>query len=824
MSEKDRIEEFAALGERLDEVVLNIDYHIVEHFSRHLYASPNKAIEELVVNGFDAFASEAYVYTPGRFVPAHVAVWDDGWSMDVQGLKGLWFIAASPKEKLGRVAEVEGRGKRDMIGKFGIGKLAGYAVGNTITHLCRRGDEFLLVSVDYREVHGEGRDRPTTTENPLRKPIIRLDEPTARRFVEGVFSTGEKASSLRLFDGRTWTLAVIGDLKGDGLSQGRLAWVLGNGMPLRPDFRVFVNDDEVVPKLDREAKVEWTFGDAEVRSALESEWQAATTRGDVAGTLGFATASGLDSREPSRSVPFADLPNLGRVWGTIRLFDDPLVEGRQADYGRSYGFFLMVRHRLLNVNDEKVLLSDPSFSTFYRSQFVLHVDALDEELLADRERVRQDTPRARELAVLQRAVYKAARSEIDNRDQRASEEERRLTLLPVRSREHFRRPLVALLMKTGPDAEFDLGNARVERRPLGPDHPLAEVSPEGFVVNASHPYYESLERRLGKGKKAEEFYRVYGLFAVADLLLQGVLYDLGVPDDKVAQVATWRDGLFRELAKSYGSAPSDLLIELVNSSYVGGAAFEGALSSVLTAMGFHSERRGQSGREDVYLLASTGPGTYALTFEAKGSVKPLANDDADVGAAAAHRDAVGAEHAIIVAREFAGFARNGAGEPAIINECRAAGGVSIMTVETLGALLQAMEDFGYPLDVLKDVFVELEPPAAKLARIRSLQSPTEDFDYRRLLEAIWERQHNQARGDVVAYRALWQDRDEWKRSMKFEEFERKLVALETLASGRMRIDQGPREVYMLQSPDIIVQQIERSLARRSGGEAGVASE
>src|SRR5689334_7759372 len=142
------------LGKQVDNVVLEIDYNIIEHFSRHLYGSPTKAVEELVSNSFDAFAEAVYVYVPGSYTTDHVIVWDDGDSMDVQGLKDLWVLARSPKSQLGIDRTAKGRNgkERPMIGKFGIGKLASYAVGGSIAHLCRREDEYFLVSVNYIQV------------------------------------------------------------------------------------------------------------------------------------------------------------------------------------------------------------------------------------------------------------------------------------------------------------------------------------------------------------------------------------------------------------------------------------------------------------------------------------------------------------------------------------------------------------------------------------------------------------------------------------------------------------------------------------------------
>ena len=82
-----------SVAETGEEVVLEIDYAIIRHFSQHLYGSPNKAVEELVANGFDAFATKVYVYLPGANTASSVIVWDNGTSMDIDGLKALWWIA-----------------------------------------------------------------------------------------------------------------------------------------------------------------------------------------------------------------------------------------------------------------------------------------------------------------------------------------------------------------------------------------------------------------------------------------------------------------------------------------------------------------------------------------------------------------------------------------------------------------------------------------------------------------------------------------------------------------------------------------------------------
>ena len=47
--------------------------------------------------------------------------------------------------------------------------------------------------------------------------------------------------------------------------------------------------------------------------------------------------------------------------------------------------------------------------------------------------------------------------------------------------------------------------------------------------------------------------------------------------------------------------------------------------------------------------------------------------------------------------------------------------------------------------------------------------------------------------------------------MKFKDFQLRLVALETLAAGRIQVDPIKERVCLRQSPDLILDQIEKSL-------------
>lgn len=796
-----------------EQVVLNIDYRIIEHFSDHLYSSENKAVEELVSNGFDAQATEVYVYTPGKHISDKVAVWDNGWSMDVSGLKDLWSIASSPKEQMGRVARAEGRRDRRMIGKFGIGKLASYVVGNSILHLCHKDGRYLVVSVDYGSISRDGGHHPPSPEeqNLHTEPIYEVSEQEARSYVEGLFQETAEPDGMSLFDEDSWTLAVVDDLKVDRLPPGRLSWVLGNGLPLRPDFNVWVDDEEVESKLGSKADDQWDFSHGRLRGQLRKRWDQRKKEKGITEDLEFDEAEGLDEANPEDSVPYVEFPNLGKVWGRTRIFDDSLEKGRAAEQGRSQGFFIIVLGRLINPNDAEFFLHPPQFGAFNRSQFELHIDELDDVLLADRKSIQEDTPHAEELRLLQKAVYLTARAELGNRDTASEEGPELPVVLPVKSRDHYRQPLVALLSarEHAPPSEFPLSDPKIEREALGEDERISRVSTsgDGFEVNVSHPLFESLDSELGgTSKKSRLFHEWYDLFAVSDLLLEGYLYDSGMPLEAVDRVVAWRDELLRELARSYAIAPPELARELESASYAGDDEFEEALGAVLRGMGFDANRIGGSDAEDVLLKATFGPDSYSLIFEAKGKKKgALEASDANVSTVESQRDDADADHAVIVAREFQGFRRNPTKQDArILKNCRRQETVSIMTVEAVNRLLKVVREFQYPLDDLFRVFAEIEPPQEKLERIEKLGNPTDDFDYVHLLQLIKEEQKGKAEGERVYYGPI---RQQYWKDMDPGDFDMHLQGLESLAGGLIRLSTNQKTVALVQSPEQVAERI-----------------
>ncbi|WP_170232140.1 ATP-binding protein [Saccharothrix saharensis] len=780
----------------------------MQHFSQHLYSSPNKAVEELVTNGYDALAMKVNVFLPGSSARDCVLVWDDGDSMDLDGIRQLWWIARSPKnDGTARVARSAARGiERAMIGKFGIGKLASYALGDRISHLCHREGRYYLIAVSY----GQAPKTDPGDASPRKGfevPVLELSEESAKTFTKSLYRT-VPSNFNELWSQPSWTLAIIDELKEEvNLTPGRLRWVLGNGMPSRPDFKAFVNQVEVTPKIEQGALATWDASDKGIKERLKAEWDEAKKAGRVTGDIEF-TKKG--------DHPVVVMPHLGDVRLRVKLFDRSLFQKDRSESGRSEGFFVMVRDRLLNPDDPKLFLHDPSYGAFNRMQIFIWADGLDSDLLADRERLHRLAPTGVELEILQVALYRAGRNKLTATESHARLESR-VAELPIIAREYLRDPLTALIMNE-PGGDLTAVNPSETRMTIearGSKSPLSslDVAENRIVTNIDHPMYVTMLETFGRSRRSQEAQKLVEMFAVADLLLKGRLLDLGVDIDIVDNVMKWREAQLRSLQAGFKQSPDVIIKEVIDTSYKGHKPFEQALAKLFQLMGFYAEIDGASGKKDVLVIAPVGEEEKRFTVEAKGSKKSLANDDAEISGAAAHAIEVDALFSVVVAREFAGFARLPEGEePAILKECRAQKvDVSIITVDALVDLYEAVKRHQYPLPMISDTLAEICSPEEKRRRIAEMRNPlTANFDWRDVFDELWSMQQGTASREPVSTLALRQARPEWK-AMSRESFDQVLVGLDSLSGGLLKVTTSQHTVNLLQAPDLVAARIAASV-------------
>lgn len=89
----------AHIGDGAGSLTVTLSNELVQLLSEQLYQSPRKAVEELVVNAYDAGATRCLVFVPdqGDSANSFVAVYDNGTGMDAKDLANLWHIGRSNK-------------------------------------------------------------------------------------------------------------------------------------------------------------------------------------------------------------------------------------------------------------------------------------------------------------------------------------------------------------------------------------------------------------------------------------------------------------------------------------------------------------------------------------------------------------------------------------------------------------------------------------------------------------------------------------------------------------------------------------------------------
>ena len=373
---------FVVAGTETSKIRVQISYRIIELFSQGLYRSPTKAIEELVSNAYDAGATKVHVAIDPDLFPADatIAVIDNGSGMDEAGLRQHWLIGVSNKRQDVMTAPTG----RSQIGRFGIGKLATYVLARRLTHIAKCNGKYYATTMNYGDIP-KGVGGGIYAEKPVMLPLRELTEAQAKEALDHWLGKAKPAyEEIKLFGKdaeQSWTIAILSDLKemSRELQRGRLRWVLATAMPIRDDFKLFLDGEPITAsKLQGRRLGQWVLG-----KNLQTPPDPAPQELEV------TEDHDVDAKSPQRFG--LTHRQLGRVTGYVELYEDVLTGGKSSEVGRSHGFFVYVRERLINLDDEYFGIDSNLLrhGTFSRFRMVVQVDRLDDELRSSRETVRE---------------------------------------------------------------------------------------------------------------------------------------------------------------------------------------------------------------------------------------------------------------------------------------------------------------------------------------------------------------------------------------------------------------------------------------------------
>jgi hypothetical protein len=625
------------VGQSVGRIPVYFSYNIIELFSGHLYSSPIKAIEELVANSYDAFATQCIVSVPEKKEGQFVWVWDNGDSMDLDGLKDLWLVAETNKRIKKAEGQAEKRG-RLPIGKFGIGKLASYVLGKRITHICKKNSQYLAVTMNYDVICKSTPSTPYQEVNLSarklsEKEILGVAPSVAKSLLDnyGIDITEKKCDH--------WTLVVVDALK-QRLDLGRLGWVLSTALPLRPDFKLVLNEKEVQSSKTKIPKIkEWQIGKDD----------------SVAEKLGYETGEDKDKPEPYNY--FEIIPNYGKVSGTVEIFKDSLDAGKAIKMGHSNGFFIMVRGRLINENDNLFGITGLPFLGFNRIRVVMHADFLDKFLTANREDI-SDAGAKAAIQTHLRALYNDSRSIIEKEfEQEAKKEtlEDHLKNLPGTLLSYPLRQAMEKISSdqyTGYSITAEVGKKpiatieKIEIKETSVEGPLATLNEGKIYINANHPFYRDYADYPGVRK-----------LMVAEVLLEAYMVDAGVNSQQTREVLTRRDQLLRTLASKF---PEDALAvsQSIRSAVTSQEGLEIACVDGFRVLGYEATHIGGKGKPDGIAVAplgmqDTGSRSYSVSIDAKSTLEEgVTSGNIGFSTLARHRDEFKADHAVVIAPDY----------------------------------------------------------------------------------------------------------------------------------------------------------------------------
>ena len=671
---------FLSAGRKTGHIDVHLSYRIVALFSEGLYTSPNKAVEELVANSFDAGAERVHVLiSPGIEADprnSSIVVIDDGSGMGTDDLKQHWRIGTSNKRD--PAAQRHGR---LQIGKFGIGKLATYVLASKLTHVSKRGGKYFATSIDYDKIK-RSNGSEVVPSRPIRIPLRELTTAEARQAVGEWTQTSEfKKSGMVLFGKNSpasWTVSIMSDLKDKAgeIRPGRLRWILSTALPLRPDFNVWLNGEKVKSsKTGRGMIRKWVLG---------------KDLSDLPRGAPEGTAKYYDRRQADPELRHGlDVPGAGRVTGYVEAYQDAL-QGSSDKYGRSCGFFVYVRGRLINSDDGHFGISanELRHGTFSRFRAVVNMDYLDDGLRSTRETV-EEGPALQVSHRLLRAIFNHVRNEMETHDKEedhASNLARRLTA----GRASLSSKPIASLARSAAEENAKARHIEVPahesadkreeflsdleekmRKPEEfvteitmdsdgvPSDPIARFDTESMALklNAYHPFVATFRDEFVNKKHRQPL----ELLAMGEVLIEAQMHYAGTEPSKIERVLDDRDQLLRSLARESGHrSPFSVANDLRNASDP--EEMEECVCNAFQSLGFDVTRLGKKGKPDGVATAvlpagdNRDPQIYKVSLEAKSKQRKTAKVSArgvSAGTIARHCREQKCDHAVVVGPGFA---------------------------------------------------------------------------------------------------------------------------------------------------------------------------
>ncbi|SFV15435.1 ATP-binding protein [Pseudoduganella namucuonensis] len=732
------------IGELTSTIKVELSTRFLEHFSEQLYSSPQKAFEELISNSWDAGADFVDVRISGDLGSSNatMCIFDNGVSMDEAGLRELWHIAFSPKR------DHPIQHGRSVVGKFGIGKLATYVLASKLTYICKATDGVIRrVTMDYSSIDQQKTETQESLISDLNLDIYSATDEDVRLALKGVDAGdiiqdlisyglrdnthykrvneefGGEPSQLQRTHSGTWTLVVLSGIKptGRALKIHVLRRMLESALPFGSEMLIRINGRDLTSsKAEATVIKEWEIGpnlgidyiELDDNNNLEESADvvlSAKTKKKSSKQNGkrIAISSG------TVPVPYVEIPGIGRVTGTARLFEEQISSGKSEERGASNGFHVNVLGRVVNQNDPSFGEGNLSHAAWARFRMAVRADGLNTLLTTSREQFKEREETKIFRAFLRR-IFNLVRSYYDsdrNLDisqggdvllkslgvlslkpllNQVSETLRTKAAIPelfdesgIEDREEQRKKWRASTSENIKNAVTEVRYFRTN------DDSFVKfrISDSTIIINKEHPFV--IEHSHSKAEK--ELIRTVGM---VNLLSDMYALDIGVEPDLLKDVRSYRDKLLRFRAlqrRQSGTSIARILLKTQHDSD-NSKRMEAAVSDALRYLGFDVQDLAKPGEPEGIASAyptptnsnpsaeNKQPPLYSFSFDAKSSKHEVAaTGNIKLDGVVEHRERFKADYALVIAPGFS--------EGALSTRCQQQR-VTPMKAQDLGRLLE----------------------------------------------------------------------------------------------------------------------------------------
>ena len=803
----------SSIGSKIDKINVEISYKIIELFSAGLYSSPNKAFEELICNSYDAFATKVSVYVSSDLTSedAYIMVVDNGEGLSQEEFKGLWKIGESNKRNLPERDE-----KRLQIGQFGIGKLSTYILARKLTHISYKYGKYLMTTMDYGEINA--------ATSSIELPEIELTKEQAKDVINHyTYKDGSRLISFDLFGEdaplESWTVTLLTDLKPKAaeIKIGRLKWILSTALPLNPTS--FVLDLNGAPIESSKTKI-----------PVKNEW--IVGKDDQTAEELYYCSPGFND---DNSTYFVDFENLKGVTGSFILYEQSLLGGKAEDNGRSHGIFLIIRGRLINLDDPLLGMEPFSHGPFNHCQIIIHADGLDSNLTSTREAVKESLP----LTQLKEYIKKKFNNEIRKYYFESVEEEATKKTIGYRLAQttysSSQKPIKSFIEKfyDGSIAnpiliQKPLAKTKEELLKLYSDHaddvsvnaienidwaimdshaPIAtlDLDNKTIRINALHPFVANYSGSYKDNVPLENI-------VVAEVLTEAYMYEIGVDESRINSIIKMRDGILRQLAfadKERIPAVTQLLLDSLSDA----TGLENAVYRALIALGFEAVPIGGNGKPDGFATAFLGykadstPKKYTLTYDAKStSNKKIKAGTAKLSGLKRHQSDYNADYCFEVS---IGYDGEDDLESAISKEAIAQK-VTMIKAKDLAQLLLYSIPNQLGLSQLEDLFKTCYAPKQVSEWInRFISNKPEKAPYYDIIDVIYELQKGDTEPPTISVIRL-KVNEKLSKNFSTDSINTYLKALENIIPGMLHVD--GQYAYVEGTPEIVKGRISSAIS------------